>query len=121
MPVFDRATRQSVIDAIARLNRFGAQPNGGEGTFQCRRESGRYLLERLVSVEFDGPTRLQWSRIASCATASAAVAFLDAYLDGYRAGCRDTDERRRPAPPVEPDADAADCCPVTGQEYGTGA
>ncbi len=119
MPV--RATRQSVNHALIRLNAVAAREIDGEGYFTCYRSTGRYVLERKVTKETMLGMRLQWVRVASAATASAMVAILDGYLDGYRAGCEDTDAGRRKRPPVEPDADAADCCPVTGQEYGTGA
>jgi len=78
-------TRTTYIDvayAVLRINKATRAVPGGAGWMQARRSSGAYILEILTLGKDD---RLTW-RPVIVRKGAAMVAYLDAYLHGFRHG-----------------------------------
>jgi hypothetical protein len=77
-----RTTVNDVSYAVLRINNATKAVPFGHGWMQARRSSGLYILEMLVRGNDD---RLTWRPITT-RKGAAMVAYLDAYLDGFRHG-----------------------------------
>lgn len=78
-------TRTTVLDvsyAVLRINNATRAVPFGEGWMQARRSSGAYILEILLTGT---DNRMTW-RPVTVRKGAAMVAYLDAYLDGFRHG-----------------------------------
>jgi len=78
-------TRTTVTDvsyAVLRINNATKAVPFGDGWMQARRSSGAYILEILMRGNDDS---LKWRHITT-RKGAAMVAYLDAYLDGFRHG-----------------------------------
>jgi hypothetical protein len=78
-------TRTTVFDvscAVLRINNATKAVPGCAGWMQTRRANGAYTLEILKA---GNDSRLTWHPITT-RKGAAMVAYLDAYLDGFRHG-----------------------------------